>query len=291
MTSPAFLGSRDAVLVTGASTGIGRACAEALAARGLRVFAGVRREGDGDALRSLHAAIEPVMLDVTDALQVEAAAKHVASEVGDRGLLGVVANAGIALAAPLEFVDLDQLRRQLEVNVVGVVATVQSVLPSIRRRRGRVVVIGSSSGYFATPLMGPYTASKFAVEGLCDAWRMELRHLGVEVCLVEPGAIATPIWDKGNREADAALAKLPTEGRSLYGPLIEAIRRGAARQQRAASPVSVVARDVAHALTAPRPRTRYRPGSGARLQWVLSRLLPDRIRDVVVTRFLGVTGL
>jgi NAD(P)-dependent dehydrogenase (short-subunit alcohol dehydrogenase family) len=198
-----------------------------------------------------------------------------------------VNNAGIGIAAPLEFLPLDELRRQLEVNVVAPVAVSQTFLPLLRRARGRLVHIGSSSGYLSMPLVGPYCASKFALEALADAQRLELQPWGLHVALVQPGAIATPIFDKSNAHADALLPTLPPETERLYAPIIAAIRKGVADQVRRARPPETVARAVLHALTAARPRTRYVVGLDAWLEWVLARWLPDRLRDRALTRFLG----
>jgi NAD(P)-dependent dehydrogenase (short-subunit alcohol dehydrogenase family) len=278
---------RDAVLVTGASSGIGRACVDHLARLGLRVFSGVRRESDVEALRQTGSGIEPVFLDVTDPAQIEAARRRIELEVTPRGLLGLVNNAGIATAAPVEFVEMDALRRQLEVNLVGSVAVTQTFLPLLRRRRGRIALVGSSQGYLSLPFLGAYCASKFAMEGLADALRMELRPWGIEVALIEPGSIATPIWSKATRDSAAAAERLPPQARERYAAHGAAMLRDVARQETEASPPEVVARAVAHALTASRPRTRYVVGSGARLEWLMARFLPDRLRDAVLARILG----
>jgi NAD(P)-dependent dehydrogenase (short-subunit alcohol dehydrogenase family) len=287
-------GAPDGVLVTGASTGIGRACALRLARRGFRVFAGVRRDGDAASLRAEGVpGVEPVRLDVTDEASIAAMRRTLEDAAGEAGLAGVVNNAGIAVAGMLEFLPLADLRRQLEVNVVGLVAVTQACLPLLRRRGeggrrlpGRVVLVGSSSGYLATPVTGAYAASKFAVEAIADALRMELRPWQIPVALVQPGAIATPIWDKSNADADARLASLPEEGRRLYAPLIESAKKAVGERAGTAISADTVAQAVEHALTSSSPRTRYRVGMDARLQLVLARLLPDRLRDRVLSRFL-----
>ncbi|HVP30021.1 MAG TPA: SDR family oxidoreductase [Myxococcota bacterium] len=284
-----------AVVVTGASSGIGRACALHLAACGFRVFAGARSGSDRAALAEAGGGrIEPIQLDVTDPAQIGAAARAVDGAVGEDGLAGLVNNAGIAEPGMLEFLPLDALRRQLEVNVTGLVAVTQAFLPLLRRRRARspdapvrIVHVGSASGYLASPLVGAYNASKFAVEGLADTMRQELRPWRIDVSLVEPGAIQTPIFEKSDAEAEVHLEKLPEEARALYAPFVEAIRASVARRLRDAKPASTVARAVEHALTAGRPRTRYRVGVDATVQRALARWLPDRARDAVLARFLG----
>jgi len=282
---------RGAVVVTGASSGIGRATALLLARSGFRVFAGVRRDADAESIRQEGVLdLEPLRLDVTDAASIASACATVASATGSAGLVGLVNNAGIGVAGPLEFLPPHEIRRQLEVNVVAPLAVSQAFLPQLRHGRGRLVYVGSSSGYLSLPLIGPYCASKFALEALADAQRLELQPFGLHVVLVQPGAIATPIFEKSNAHADALLETLPPETGRFYGPLISAIRKGVADQVSRANPPETVARAVLHALRAKRPRTRYKVGLDAWLEWVLARWLPDRLRDRVLTRLLGLPG-
>jgi NAD(P)-dependent dehydrogenase (short-subunit alcohol dehydrogenase family) len=278
---------RSAV-VTGASTGIGRACALALHRQGWMVFAGVRRDADGDSLRrETSDRLHPVRLDVTDPDQVRQAADRVAGAVGASGLDGLVNNAGIAVAGPLEFVPPARLLRQLEVNVVGQVAVTQALLPLLRRARGRIVNMGSVSGLISLPFMGPYSASKFALEAVTDALRLELAPWGVEVVIVEPGAVATPIWDKSGQAAADLFAALPPEAGTLYGEVFEGLRAAVVAQGRRGIPPARVAQVVLRALTARRPRTRYVVAPGGRGRAVgLLRRLPDRTRDRWVLRSL-----
>jgi NAD(P)-dependent dehydrogenase (short-subunit alcohol dehydrogenase family) len=277
------------VLVTGASTGIGEACARRLDAMGWRVFAGVRREADAEALRrGASPRLTPVRLDVTEEAQVRAAAEAVAAAAGgDAGLDGLVNNAGIVIAGPLECLPLSEVRAQLEVNVVGAVAVTQACLPLLRRARGRIVNIGSISGRSAAPFIGAYSASKFALEALTDSLRVELAPWGIEVAIVEPGAIATPIWVKSQALAERNLSTVDPGARALYEEAMAAMRRVVEEAARRAAPADRVADAVAHALTARRPRTRYLVGADARLQAALARLLPDRLRDRLTARFMG----
>ena len=183
------------VVITGASTGIGRACTLYLDELGWRVFAGVRKAVDGDALRDLASdRLVPLILDVADEAGVARAADEVAAVVGDDGLHGLVNNAGIAVGGPLEFVPLEDVRRQFEVNVFGLLRTTQAMLSMIRAARGRVVNVSSQGGKVAAPYFGPYCASKFAVEAMSDSLRRELKPWGLHVSVVEPGAIDTAIW-------------------------------------------------------------------------------------------------
>src|SRR5512140_3799828 len=184
-------GSQPAVLVTGASTGIGRACVDRLVAGGWRVYASVRTRADADALAGAHAArVTPLIFDVTDLPAVRAAGERIAAERGEAGLQALVNNAGIAVAGPLEFLPPDELRHQLDVNVIGQVAVTQAVLPSLRKAHGRIVMIGSIAGRSALPFTGAYSASKYALEAITDAWRVELHPWSIDLVMIEPGAIA-----------------------------------------------------------------------------------------------------
>jgi NAD(P)-dependent dehydrogenase (short-subunit alcohol dehydrogenase family) len=260
-------------LVTGASTGIGRACAERLAQAGWQVLAGVRRKG------AAPTGTEELLLDVTDAEQVTGAAGRVEK------LDALVNNAGIALAVPLEFVPLDELRRQLEVNVVGQVAVTQALLPALRRSRGRIVFMGSIAGRSALPFLAPYAASKHALEAIADSLRVELRPFGVQVAIVEPGTIVTPIWTKSAALADELAARLPAALAELYGARIAAFRKVAMERGAKGASAEDVADAVVRALTAERPRARYVVGRDARIRGGIERL-PDRVRDRVYERVL-----
>lgn len=274
------------VLVSGASTGIGAACAQHLAGLGFNVFAGVRKAED--AARISGARIEPVMLDVTDDASVAAAAEQIRGAVGNSGLAGLVNNAGIAVAGPLEFVDIEDFKRQLEVNVVGVLRTTQAMLPLIRvGNRGRIVNMSSIGGRVAVPLVGPYNASKFALEGMSDTLRRELRPWRIHVAVIEPGAVATPIWDKGIDQSDAIERSGPPEVRERYGEVIDKIREESEKNRTKGVPPSEVAEAVAHALTADRPKTRYLVGRDAKLRGPAAAILSDRAMDAVIGRALG----
>lgn len=274
-----------AVLVSGASSGIGRASALRLAREGFVVFAGVRREADGQALaREAPERIVPVILDVTRADDIAAAVAAVAARCGEDGLAGLVNNAGTVLAAPLEFVPLEDVREQFEVNVLGVLALTQACLPLLRRSGGRTVIVGSISGRVASPLVGPYAMSKFAVEALADALRRELEPWRLEVALIEPGRVRTPIWDKSLAAAERLAERLPPEALELYGEAIAAVRARAAARSDAGVAAESVAEVVHRALVASRPRPRYLVGRDARIADVLARALPDRLLDRLFAR-------
>ncbi len=276
------------VVITGTSTGIGRATALRLDRAGFDVYAGVRRESDGEALR-LEASerLTPLLLDVTDPTSIELAAKRVEAAVAESGLGGLVNNAGIGIGGPLEFVEIQELRRQLEVNLIGPVAVTQAFLPLLRPARGRVVNVSSAAGRVASPFQGPYAASKFALEAFSDSLRLELRSSGVGVVVVEPGFIQTPMIDKSRREMDSAQDALPEQGLHLYGEAIDQLRsRFEGFAARGAAP-DKVARAIQRALTAGRPRHRYLVGFDARIFVLLDAVLPGRIRDAVMARMTG----
>ena len=265
------------VLVTGASSGIGHACAVRLARTGWKVYGGVRAAEDASMLRE-H-GVEPVELDVTDARQIAAAAAVVGAE-----LHGLVDNAGIAVAAPLELVPLAELRRQLEVNVVGQVAVLQAVLPALRRAGGRVVLMGSVGGRSALPFLGPYAASKHALEALADVLRVELAPWGIAVSLVEPASVKTAIWVKGAEHADAMREGVAAGAHELYAARMERFRAVVLKRGPGID-ADVVATAVEHALTATRPKARYLVGRDAHLRVWIERL-PTRLRDSVLTKAL-----
>jgi NAD(P)-dependent dehydrogenase (short-subunit alcohol dehydrogenase family) len=278
----------SAVVVTGASSGIGRACALHLESLELRVFAGVRRDEDAESLSEAGSgALEPLHLDVTDNDSIAAAAGKVSEGVGEQGLAGLVNNAGIPIGGPLELLPLDELRRQLEVNLVGQVAVTQALLPALRRARGRIVFMSSVGGRLSLPFMAPYHASKFGIEAIADSLRLELRPWGIEVVVVEPGSIATRIWQKGQDHAATLVEGMEPEGQRLYGEQMAAVREAALAAEASGIAPERVAEVVAEALTARRPRTRYLVGRDAKINARVRRLVPDRVFDRLVARQMG----
>jgi NAD(P)-dependent dehydrogenase (short-subunit alcohol dehydrogenase family) len=274
----------QSVVVTGASTGIGEGCALRLDKMGWHVFATVRSPRDVDALkRKATDRLTPLIIDVTDTTSISAAAQTVQDAVGDTGLHALVNNAGIAVAGPLEYLPVEELRKQLEVNVIGQIAVTQQFLPLLRKARGRVVNIGSVSGRITTPLMGPYCASKYAIEALTGALRMELQPWDIKVILIAPAAIATPIWRKALAQGDRLAEDFTQEAFEKYGPIITAMRKFAAGADSGALPRAHAVRSVVHAITSPKPRTRYTVGATARVSEVL-RFLPDRFRENLIMR-------
>ena len=275
---------RRSVLVTGASTGIGRACVARLATAGWRIYAGVRREEDGQRLTAtLPGEIVPLPLDVTDATSIDAAVVRIDDGVGR--LDGVVNNAGIAVAGPIELLDVDEWREQLEVNVLGVVAVTRATFPLVDRAGGRFVHVGSIAGRVATPGMGPYGASKHAVAALNWALRAELAAIGpMQSSVVEPGEVRTAIWDKGRRQLRDAEDRLDRAGLSRrYDWMVDMYRGFLAEADDRAIDPDRVARVVERALTTRRPKARYLVGADARIQAALARL-PDRTREFLLTK-------
>ncbi len=274
------------VLITGASTGIGRATALRLDAAGWRVFAGVRREEDAAALRSAGSErLVPLIVDVTAADQVAAAAERVGAEPG--GLDGLVNNAGIAIPGPLETLPLDDFRRQVEVNLTAQVGVTKAMLPAVRRARGRVVFISSIGGRMAVPFNGAYHAAKFGIEAVGDVFRQELRPWGIRVAIVEPGSIDTPIWERGERNADEIEARTGAEQEALYGQAIERFRKVIRQTAERGIPPEKVAAAIEHALSSGRPRTRYLIGLDAKVQAWARPLIPTPVFDRIVARAMG----
>ncbi len=265
------------VFITGASTGIGRDAALRMSQRGWTTFAGVRNETDA-ALLAEAGSITPVQCDVTDSEQIATAADRILSITGGN-LTGLVNNAGIARPGPLEILPIDDLRTQLEVNVIGQLAVTQAFIEALRNEGGRIVNIGSVSGMFAAPGIGAYAMSKFALEAFNDALRRELEPWRISVSLIQPGSIETPIWDKTIAASQPLLESLDERRRSMYSGLIEPLARTAAGPKH--TPISAVSDAIEHALVDRRPKTRYAVGSSARWITVLRRLLPDRGLDTL----------
>ena len=275
--------SAKAIVITGASTGIGQACALHLDKLGFRVFAGVRNETDASSLEQDSSdRLTPVYIDITKPDSILKASKIMEAELKTVGLHGLVNNAGIVIAGPLEFVPIDALRSQLEINVIGQVAVTQALLPLLRRSRGRIINMSSVSGRVATPFLGPYAASKFALEALSDSMRLELMPWGIHVSVIEPGPISTPIWKKSMEVTKIMIDKLPPSAKVLYGPAIEAALRWEHDIKQSMSSPKVVVRAVEHALMASKPRTRYRIGINGFVTDIFARFGSDRLKDWVI---------
>ncbi|WP_327586450.1 SDR family oxidoreductase [Nonomuraea sp. NBC_00507] len=268
------------VLVTGASTGIGRATALLLAREGFTVYAGVRKEADGQALGP---TVTPITLDVTDPGQIAEAVRTIGR------LDALVNNAGIGVTGPLEFVSLDALRLQYEVNVFGQMAVTQAMLPKLRASKGRVVTVGSVGSWITLPFGGPLCSSKHAIRSLNDALRMEVKPWGIRAVLIEPGSIHTAAVDKLEGEVEPRLAAIGEEGRRLYGAAYQTMVTSGLKEERSGSSPDVVARAVLHALTARKPRSRYPVGKKSRLMSTLGRILPQYTLDALRLRALGLS--
>jgi NAD(P)-dependent dehydrogenase (short-subunit alcohol dehydrogenase family) len=271
-----------AVLITGASTGIGEATVELLAARGVPVVAGARGAADLERLGKVP-GVEPLELDVTDAAHVE----RLGARLAGTPLRGLVNNAGVALAGPLEEMPLDELRKQFEVNVFGQIAVTQVALPSLRDGRGRVVNIGSVGGRVAQPFTGAYCGSKGAVHLMSSSLRRELRPWGIWVTCIEPGSIATKIWSKGDAANKASVEAMSPEGRARYARSMEGMAKVVRRQDTAGLEPAAVARRIEHALFSRRPRAYDLIGRDAHLLAALHAVLPVRTWDWFMDRYLG----
>ena len=288
--------SSGVVLITGCSTGIGRATALHLAERGFTVLAGVRRPEQGEALAAESAGrttatagtLQPLIIDVADADSVSSAAAGADEIAGAGGLTALVNNAGVAVSGPLEFVPLDDFRRQLEVNLVGQLAVTRAMLPALRRTGGggRVINITSIGGLVATPFYGPYCASKFALEALSDCLRVELRPWGIETVAIEPGSIATEIWASGQDIFDEMRGRMDPAALELYGDATRALERISAETGARGIPAETVAHAIERAIVARRPRARYLVGRDARGMAAAKRLLPARVFDRIIARTL-----
>ena|SRR6185312_430494 len=272
------------VLISGASRGIGRATTLRMARAGWTVYATVRQPADGEELVAAAAGseVKALLLDVTDDVQIAA----LDGELPER-LDAVVNNAGIVVSGPLETLSAEDVREQFEVNVVGAVALTNLVLPRLREARGRIVFVSSLSGVISTPMTGAYNASKFAIEAIADAWRLELRPWGIKVVLVEPAMTDTDLWRNAPETLEAEAAEMSEEHRQLYGEHLDGMRRAVPRIQKMAKPVEGVAATIERALTSARPRARYAVGVDVKVQAALSGLTPDRVKDAAFGRLTG----
>lgn len=269
---------KQSILITGASSGIGKACALHFAGLGFTVFAGVRTSADALALQDLSSGdLRPTMLDVTSGDQIEAAFEELVGSLAGDGLTGLVNNAGIPLGGPLEFLSLDDFRQEIEVNLVGVVAVTQTFLPLIRKATGRIVNVSSMSGFMAMPFMGPYAATKFGLRALTDSLRVELRPWGIPVSIVDIGDVRTRLWEKALAVIESSAQNLPQAGWELYGPIVQIRERF---RPHGISPIKV-AKVVEKAITATKPKARYLVGRDAKVMDVLRRL-PISIRDALI---------
>jgi NAD(P)-dependent dehydrogenase (short-subunit alcohol dehydrogenase family) len=274
------------VVITGASSGLGKAAALHLTELGYRVFAGVRTESsvaELSAVPSSTGELIPVILDVTDTASIAHAGRLVEHRCSDTGLWAVVNNAGISISSPLECVPMDVMRTQLETNVVGTIAVSQCFLPLLRASGGRIVNVSSGIGNLVLPYLGAYAAAQFAKEGLSDALRRELRPLGVSVSVIQPGVVYTPIWGKMRRSADEILAAAPTEVVETYSERFNEFldwSEGSAQASRTTP--AAYADAVAAALAAKRPKIRYRVGVDSWGSALARRVVPDRMMDALI---------
>jgi len=277
-----------AVLITGTSTGIGRATALHLDRKGFKVFAGVRKVEDGNALKlESSERLTPIFVDVTDNDSIKEAAKEIIKTVGKYGLSGLVNNAGIVVSGPLEFLTIDDIWRQFHVNFIGHIAVIHAFLPHLRTGRGRIINVTSIGGRQAVPFMGPYCASKAALEAISDSLRMELKKWNIPVSIVTPGTVLTPIWEKSERIARDKALSFPKEETELYGTDFEKVLDAPAKMQKMGIHPEKVANVIFHILVTKKPRTRYIVGLDAKVQIMMAKFLPDTVRDRMVLWFLG----
>lgn len=269
---------RGTVFVTGASSGIGHACVLRLSESGFRVFAGVRTESAAAQLNALgRPEITPLQVDLTKDDEIATAAAILRQELAGTGLAGLVNNAGTCVSGPLEYISPGDLRTQFEVNVIGQVAVTQAVLPLLRLARGRIVNMGSTSGRIASRFNGPYCASKFAMEAITSTLRLELQSSGVNVVLIEPGVVGTPLWRKVASAEQRLLQLLPDSGARTYGAALSQRADKLRQFEQRGSSADAVCRAVLHALTARMPKLRYIVGTDARIRTAIAAVLPEKV--------------
>jgi NAD(P)-dependent dehydrogenase (short-subunit alcohol dehydrogenase family) len=274
----------ELAIVTGASTGIGAATARELACRGFHVLAGVRRVRDADAIRG--PGIEPLIIDITNADHIEALAARVHGDPKGTPVRALVNNAAIQANVPIEAFAIDEWRNMFEVNLFGQIAVIQALLPALIRSKGRVVNISSVGGKVAMATYGPYAGTKFALEAVSDSLRRELAPSGVQVVVVEPGAVRTEMLGRAIATADRLVSAMTPEQGRRYGSLVHAVNAQAVSSTKSGQPADAAAKVIAKAVAARRPRTRYTVGRDAALITRMVRLLPDRALDRVLAAAL-----
>ena len=280
--------NRKTVVITGASSGIGRASVACMAQQGWRVFATVRESADGDRLRSdFGTSLTPVIMDVTDRASILAAAEQVSLQLDRDGLDGLVNVAGVGKVRPVEYMTPTGLQEIFDINVFGQIAVTQAFLSLLRKARGRIVDISSIGAHIAIPFGSLINASKAAFGIFSDTLRLELHPFGIHVAVVEPGAIKTPAVDKTLGDVESVIRSLPPNGVAQYGEMLRVFARGAYEREMNGSSPDVVADAVHHALTATRPKTRYVVGKHANLLGVMAAMLPDRVLDRIRLRITG----
>jgi len=275
------------ILITGASKGIGRACAIYFSRIGFKVFAGFRKEEDGIELSKINNLIIPVKLDVTDRKMLKQAYNQVSLQLKGEGLTALVNNAGEGMAGPLEFLEDSNFRQQLDVNLFGPLAVTQIFLPLIRKCHGRIIMVGSMGSRVAHPLMGAYSASKFALRALTDTFRMELQSCGIFVSMVDPGNTATSIWEKALAETKKIHEALPADGKERYGKAMEHTLNLFANIHQICSPPETVAAVIGRAVLSRHPRRNYLAGKDAHMLVLFSRLLPGNFIDNLLRKNFG----
>ena len=280
--------SSPTVLITGSSTGIGFACAVLLDQRGFKVFAGVRNTADGERLRTKASPrLKPILLDVTQPDTIQKAFDLIKNEAGEDGLSGLINNAGIGIASPVEFFPMSDLRRLFDVNVFGQISVIQTFLPLLRQAKGRIINIGSIGDRITMPFGGALCASKSAFASITEAMRLELSNSGIKVCLIEPASISTPAIDKVKKGNEKRIEGLPKEGARLYASNFRSFTQRAIEREKNGSQPEVVADVVHQALTARQPKTRYLVGKDSNLLATLAKWMPDPVLDKIRLRIFG----
>jgi NAD(P)-dependent dehydrogenase (short-subunit alcohol dehydrogenase family) len=274
-----------AVVVTGASTGIGRATALYLDQADYRVFAGVRNQKDAKSLKEAGSdRLTPITIDVAKERSIKAAEQRVRKALGKEGLAALVNNAGVGFGGPVEYIPLDDYRQSFEVNYFGQIAVTQAFLPLLRRTPGTIVNIASIGGRIALPFMSPYNGSKFALEALSHSLRHELKPWGIDVVVIEPGTIATPIWDKAGERAAETESAMPDEARRLYGAQIRRFGERLRKTGKGGIPPERVAEVIHKAISEENPKPRYLVGLDAKIAARMHGLLSDRGFDRMLAR-------
>ncbi len=286
---------RGSVVIIGASSGIGQACAVYLDRLGFQVFASVLTEAEAKTLQEKTSSrLTPLILDITNEQLITAAVETVTNAVGERGIIGLINNAGIASIGPLEISPLEDIRKQLEVNVIGLIAVTQRFIPLLRQSRGRLLNIGSICGFMPSPFYGVYPASKYALESISDLFRFELRPWGIDVSLIQLGPVESPLFEKIGKQVEDLETNLAPEKRNLYSDFFDMMHRWRDNNFQDGLPklsTEAAARKIVYALTTSQPKSRYFVAKTSVKIWSIIRFLPDKILDAILREQMSKAGI
>ncbi len=277
------------VVITGTSSGIGKACVLNLDKHGFKIFATVRKTKDyRNIQRETSKNVIPLILDLSDENSIKSAYSIVSANVGESGLSGLINNAAIAIGGSLEFMSITDIRKQFEINLFGQIAMIQTFLPLLRKGSGRIINISSTNGWVSFPFMGAYCATKYALEAISDALRLELEKWKIPVSVINPNKIISPIWEKSISITNSLFEKLPPEAKSYYDTILSGVIKTIRKTAYTALTPDIIVKAVFHALTAKKPKIRYLPSFETKILFLVSKILPKKMLNTIIKKEMGI---